>query len=438
MDHFAWREGRLFAEDVPIKRIAECVGTPCYVYATATLRRHYRVFSDAFGDLSPLVCYAVKANGNVAVIGTLARLGAGADVVSGGELKAALRAGVPAERIVFSGVGKTDGEMKAAIDAGVLQINVESEPELARLSALARDLGATVRVALRVNPDVDARTHAKISTGRREDKFGIEWTAAHAVYARAARLPGLRMVGIAVHIGSQLTELAPFRHAFLRVRDLVVMLRADGLAVETLDLGGGLGVPYGDEPMILPSPAAYAEVVRATVGDLGCRLVVEPGRLIVGNAGVLVTRVVYVKEGATRTFVIVDAAMNDLLRPAMYGARHAVVAVDAPADETAERVVDIVGPVCESGDTFVRDYPLPATIAADDLLAIRTAGAYGAAMASTYNARPLVPEVLVNGGDFAVVRKRLTVDELLALQDLPPWLRDTEDASAAPRPSKSA
>lgn len=432
MDHFNYRGERLFAEDVDVADIVAAVGTPVYVYASATLERHYRVFYEALAAFDPLLCYAVKANGNIAVIRTLAGLGAGADVVSGGELAAALRAGVPAQRIVFSGVGKTAEEMAAALRAGVLQINVESEPELAALSAVAAELGLTAPVAIRVNPDVEAFTHAKITTGRRENKFGIEWTAAHAVCQRAATLPGLELRGLACHIGSQLTSLAPFRDAFRRLRDLVAMLEADGHRIRTLDLGGGLGIPHGHEPEPVPAPAAYAEIVRETVADLGCRLIFEPGRLLVGNAGLLVSRVLYVKEGATRTFLILDAGMNDLLRPALYEAYHAIVPVRAP-DPAAEPVTyDVVGPVCETGDTFATERALP-PVAAGDLLAFRTAGAYAAAMASTYNARPLAAEVLVRGDQFAVVGERMHVDDLLARQQLPTWLQEQPRGPAPDR-----
>ncbi len=432
MDHFHYRNGLLHAEEVPIDRLAREVGTPLYVYASATLERHYRVFSGAVADLDPLICYAVKANGNIAVVRTLARLGAGADVVSGGELQAALAAGVPGEKIVFSGVGKTMEEMTAALRAGVLQINVESEPELLALSAVAQSIGVVAPVAIRVNPDVDAFTHDKITTGRRENKFGIEWTAAHAAYTRAAALPNIAVCGVACHIGSQLTSLSPFRDAFRRLRDLVAILRADGHRIASLDLGGGLGVPHGDEPEDVPSPAAYAEVVRETVGDLGCRIILEPGRLLVGNAGLLVTRVIYVKEGATRTFVIVDAGMNDLLRPALYGAYHAIVPVVEAPPEVERTVVDVVGPICESADTFATSRPLP-PVKAGDLLALRTAGAYGAAMASTYNARPVPAEILVSGADFAVVGERLGIADWLRRQRLAPWL---EPHAAAPREAR--
>ena len=425
MDHFQYRDGRLHAEDVPIERIAEAVGTPVYVYSTATLERHYRVFAAAFDGLDASICYAVKANSNIAVIRTLARLGAGADVVSVGELKAALAAGVPADRIVFSGVGKTRDELAAALRAGVMQINVESEPELEALDRIGRSLGVKAPVAIRVNPDVDANTHAKISTGKRENKFGIEWTAAHGVYSRAARMQGIDIVGAAVHIGSLVTDLAPFGAAFHRLRDLVAMLRADGHRVLTLDVGGGLGIPYGAETAPVPTPEAYADVVKGALGDLGCRIILEPGRMLVGNAGVLLTRIVYVKEGATRTFVIVDAAMNDLLRPALYGANHAIVPVIEPAADVELAEMDVVGPVCETGDTFATGRPLP-PVAAGELLVLRTAGAYGAVMASSYNSRPLVAEVLINGDAFAVVGDRVSEDDLLARQRLPEWLKDGE------------
>ena len=424
MDHFQYRDGRLHAENVPIERIAGTVGTPVYVYSTATLERHYRVFADALDGLDASICYAVKANSNIAVIGTLARLGAGADVVSVGELKAALAAGVPAGRIVFSGVGKTEDELVAALHAGVMQINVESEPELEALDRVGRSLGVRAPVAIRINPDVDANTHAKISTGKSENKFGIEWTAAHGVYSRAAGMTGIDIVGVAVHIGSLLSDLAPFGEAFHRLRDLVAMLRADGHHVLTLDVGGGLGIPYGDEMSPVPTPEAYAEVVKGTLGDLGCRIILEPGRVLVGNAGVLLTRIIYVKEGATRTFVIVDAAMNDLLRPALYGANHAIVPVVEPAADVELAEKDVVGPICETGDTFASRRPLP-PVAAGELLALRTAGAYGAVMASTYNGRPLVPEVLVNGDVFAVVSDRPSEDDLLARQRMPDWLEES-------------
>ena len=426
MDHFQYRDGRLCAEAVPLARIAEEVGTPFYCYATATIERHYRVFADAFAGLDATICYAVKANSNIAVIGTLARLGAGADVVSAGERTRALAAGVPPGRIVFSGVGKTGDEMAAALKAGVLQINVESEPELDVLGEVAGSLGVDAPVAIRINPDVDAGTHQKITTGKSENKFGIEWTRARAVYSRAAAMPAISVVGIAVHIGSQVTDLAPFRDAYVRMRDLVAMLRADGHSIERLDLGGGLGIPYGDE--VTPTPEEYAATVKSAIADVDCHIILEPGRVIVGNAGVLVTRVVHVKEGATRTFVIVDAAMNDLLRPALYNATHAIVPVAEAAAGTELREVDVVGPICETADTFGAGRLLPA-MKPGDLLAVRTAGAYGAVMASTYNARPLVPETLVKDAAYAVVRERMSVDAMVALESFPPWLAAPDKAA---------
>ncbi|QNT71363.1 diaminopimelate decarboxylase [Defluviicoccus vanus] len=438
MDHFDYRAGYLAAENVPIRRIAETVGTPVYVYSTATLERHFRVFAAAVADLGALVCYAVKANGNLAVVRALARLGAGADVVSGGELQTALVAGVPAERIVFSGVGKSEEELAAAISAGVMQINVESEPELRLLNQVALAMGCRAPAAIRVNPDVDAHTHEKISTGLSENKFGIDWTAAPRLYARAAAMPGIRLNGVAVHIGSQLTCVEPFREAFHRVRDLVAMLRADGHSIDTLDLGGGLGIPYGNEDGPLPSPVDYAAAIRHALADLRCQLILEPGRLLVGNAGVLVTRVLYVKEGTARTFVIVDAAMNDLMRPALYDAFHHIVPERQPACGVVPRVVDVVGPICETSDTFAAERPLPPVVAGD-LLVIRTAGAYGASMASSYNARPLAAEVMVSGDAFAVVRERETVADLLARQHLPPWFEWPTPATPAATPvAKSA
>lgn len=424
MDFFTYKNGRLHAEDVALDTIAAEVGTPLYVYSTATLTRHFNVFADALRGMNALVCFAVKANSNQAVIRTLAALGAGADVVSGGELKRALKAGIKPHKIVFSGVGKTEAEIEAALKVGIKQLNVESEPELERISAIAQSLGVTAPIALRVNPDVDAGTHEKITTGRKENKFGIEWTRAHEVYKKAASLPGIQTKGLAVHIGSQLLDLKPFRDAYVRAGDLVAMLRADGLNVETLDIGGGLGIPYGDEGEAhAPDPESYAQTVRETVGNLGLELICEPGRMIVGNAGLLVTSVEYVKEGSTKTFLIVDAGMNDLIRPTLYGAFHNIVTVAEPVQGEARVDVDIVGPICETGDTFAKNRKLP-PVKAGDLLAMRTAGAYGAVQASTYNTRALVPEVMVNGAKYAVVRERMEVEDLIALDRLPAWLED--------------
>ncbi len=423
MDHFQYKNGELHAENVPLRRIAAAVGTPFYCYSTATLVRHYRVFRDAMAGLDALVCFAVKANSNLAVLRTLARQGAGADVVSGGELKRALAAGVPAQRIVFSGVGKTPDEMTAALNVGILQFNVESEAELAVLSAVASRLGRRAAVAFRVNPDVDAKTHAKISTGKAENKFGVPWSRARQIYARAAQLPGIEVVGVDVHIGSQLTELGPFDEAFARVVDLVRALRADGHAIRRVDLGGGLGIPYDRAGAPPPHPERYAEVVRRAVSGLDCQIILEPGRLIAGNAGVLVAKVIYVKEGESRRFVIIDAAMNDLIRPSLYDAYHEIVPVRAAAPNAIMAAADVVGPVCETGDVFATDRALP-PLAADDLVAILSAGAYGAVMASTYNSRALVPEVLVDGEAFAVARRRVTAEEWLAFESLPDWLKD--------------
>lgn len=423
MHHFGYRNGALHCEDVPLSRIAEEVGTPVYVYSTATLTRHWTVFTGALKDagLDATVCFATKANGNVAVLKTLADLGAGADVVSGGELFVARHAGVPADRIVFSGVGKTREELAYALDEGIFQINVESEPELVMLDAVAREKGVQAPVAIRINPDVDAKTHEKISTGKKENKFGVEWTQAHALYRKAADMPGIAVKAIAMHIGSQIADLEPFDAAFRRLRDLLAILRADGIAIERLDIGGGLGVPYDREgdPTPMP-PADYAAVIARNLGDLGCRLVLEPGRLITANAGVLLSRVVHRKEGATRTFLICDAGMNDLARPAMYDAFHAIQPVTEPAAGTEREQVDVVGPICESSDVFAKQRSLP-PMQAGDLLVFRTAGAYGATMSNMYNGRPLVPEVLVKDGQYAVVRRRPTWQEMIALESAAPW-----------------
>lgn len=418
MSAFAYKNGALACEDVPLARIAEAVGTPVYVYSSTALEAQYRAFTDAFAGQTARVCFAVKANSNQAVIRTFAALGAGADVLSEGELRRALAAGVPAEKVVFSGVGKSQGEMAFALNSGVGQINVESLPELRQLSAVATRLGKTAHIAVRVNPDVDAKTHAKITTGKKENKFGIDYDVAPAVYAEAAKLPGIKALGIAVHIGSQLLDLAPFRDAFVLIADLAQRLRAEGHDIRRLDLGGGLGIPYRDETP--PPPAAYAAVVKETVGHLGCELTFEPGRLLVGNAGVLVSRVLYVKDGSDRRFVIVDAAMNDLMRPALYEAWHDIRPLTEPAKGASVAPVDVVGPVCETTDIFAKDRILP-PLAADDLVAFGSAGAYGAVMASDYNSRPLVPEVLVKGGDYAVIRPRQSYEDMLGRDHLAPW-----------------
>ena len=421
MDHFLYRDGILHAEDVSIPDIAAQVGTPFYVYSAATLTRHFRLFEEALSWGPHLVCYAMKANSNQAVIRLMASLGAGVDVVSGGEYLRAKAAGVPGDRIVFSGVGKTAGEMRVALEGGIRQFNVESEPELARLSAVAAEMGAVAPVTVRVNPDVDAKTHEKIATGRYDNKFGIPISRAREVYAEAARLPGIAVVGIDVHIGSQLTDLAPFEAAYLKVAELARALRADGHDIRRLDLGGGLGIPYERSNAAPPLPMEYGELIRRTVGDLGCEIEIEPGRLIAGNAGLLVSEVVYVKHGEGRDFLILDAAMNDLVRPAMYGAWHDIVPVREAAPGVDLHPFDVVGPVCETGDTFARGRPMP-PLAEGDLVAFRSAGAYGAVMASEYNTRPLIPEVMVRDDHFAVIRRRPTFDEIIGRDTIPPWL----------------
>ncbi|MFD2056582.1 diaminopimelate decarboxylase [Mesorhizobium calcicola] len=421
MNHFDYRDGVLHAEDVAIPDIAAQVGTPFYCYSTATLTRHYRVFAQAFAGLDALVCYAMKANSNQAVLRTLARLGAGADVVSEGELRRALAAGIPASKILFSGVGKTARELDFALAAGILCFNVESEPELELLSARAAALGKVAPISLRINPDVDAKTHKKISTGKAENKFGIPWQRARQVYARAAQLPGLKVTGIDTHIGSQITELQPFDDAFALLVDLVGALRADGHAIEHVDLGGGLGIPYRVDNNPPPLPDAYAQIVRKHVTKLGLKVMFEPGRLIVGNAGILVSEVIFVKEGDAKNFLVVDAAMNDLIRPTLYDAFHDIrPVVQSPAD-TPRMMVDVVGPVCETGDYLGLDRDLP-RLKAGDLIAVSTAGAYGAVQAGTYNTRLLVPEVLVDGDRFHIVRPRLTYDDLIGLDSVPDWL----------------
>ncbi|MFD1986318.1 diaminopimelate decarboxylase [Mesorhizobium newzealandense] len=421
MNHFDYRDGVLHAEDVAIPDIAAQVGTPFYCYSTATLARHYRVFAQAFAGLDALVCYAMKANSNQAVLRTLARLGAGADVVSEGELRRALAAGIPASKILFSGVGKTAREMDFALAAGILCFNVESEPELELLSARAAALGKVAPISLRINPDVDAKTHKKISTGKAENKFGIPWQRARQVYARAATLPGLKITGIDTHIGSQITELQPFDDAFALLVDLVGALRADGHAIEHVDLGGGLGIPYRVDNNPPPLPDAYAQIVRKHVTKLGLKVMFEPGRLIVGNAGILVSEVIFVKEGDAKNFLVVDAAMNDLIRPTLYDAFHDIRPVVQPPADTPRMMVDVVGPVCETGDYIGLDRDLP-KLKAGDLIAVSTAGAYGAVQAGTYNTRLLVPEVLVDGDRFHIVRPRLTYDDLIGLDSVPDWL----------------
>lgn len=423
MHHFTYKNGLMHAEDVSLAEIAAAVGTPFYCYSTATLERHYRVLSEAFGDQNALICFAVKANSNQAVLATMARLGAGMDVVSEGELRRARLAGVAADKIIFAGVGKTRDEMAYALGEGILGFNVESEPELRALSEVATAMGRTARVALRVNPDVDAKTHAKISTGKSENKFGIPYSDAAELYAEARTLPGIAATGIHMHIGSQITDLQPFRDAFRLMRDLVAELRAAGHELEHLDLGGGLGVPYRHNAEAPPPPDQYAALVKETLGDLGLKIILEPGRMIVGNAGILVCRVVFVKEGADRTFTIVDGAMNDLIRPTLYEAHHDILPVNEESLSAPPLQQDIVGPVCETGDYLALDRNLP-PFQQGDLIAVMTAGAYGAAMASTYNTRRLVPEVLVRGQEFALVRPRQDYQDLIGLDRMPPWLKD--------------
>ncbi|TGN52603.1 diaminopimelate decarboxylase [Paracoccus liaowanqingii] len=421
MDHFQYKHGELHAEDVALSCIAQHVGTPVYVYSAATLTRHFGLFRQALAWTDHLVCFAVKSNSNLAVLKLLGDLGAGMDVVSGGEYLRAKAAGVPGDRIVFSGVGKTIPEMRMAIEGGIRQFNLESEPEMRALSALCAGMGVEVPVAVRVNPDVDAKTHEKIATGRSDNKFGIPISRAIEVYAEAAALPGLRVVGVDVHIGSQLTDLDPFRAAYAKVADLTRALRAEGHAITRLDLGGGLGIPYRRDNSAPPLPLDYGQVIRETVGDLACEIEIEPGRNIVGNAGVLLSQVIYVKRGEDRDFLILDAAMNDLLRPAMYGAHHDIVPLIEPSVGAGVQPYDVVGPVCESGDTFRKGAELPG-MAAGQLVAFRSAGAYGAVMASEYNSRPLVPEVLVQGDHFAVIRARPTYEDMLGRDSIPAWL----------------
>lgn len=421
MNHFQYIDGVLHAENVAVPEIAKAVGTPFYIYSTATLERHYKVFAKAFDGVDAMVCYAMKANSNQAVLKTLARLGAGADVVSGGELRRALAAGIPAERIVFSGVGKTAQEMDFALEAGIYCFNVESEPELEVLNLRAQKLGKKAHVSFRINPDVDARTHAKISTGKKENKFGISYKRAREVYAHAATLAGIEVTGIDMHIGSQITDLQPFRDAFKLLRELVDILRGDGHDIDHVDVGGGLGIPYHEDNNPPPEPTAYAEIVTDELKSLNCRIVTEPGRLIVGNAGILVTEVLYVKDAGDKTFVIVDGAMNDLIRPTLYEAYHGLRPVVMPDKDAPQTKADVVGPVCETGDYLAldRDMAVPKP---GDLFAIGSAGAYGAVQAGTYNTRLLVPEVLVKGDTFHVIRPRGSYEELIALDSVPDWL----------------
>src|ERR1700751_87332 len=421
MNHFDYRDGVLHAEAGSLADIADSIGTPFYCYSSATLERHYRVFTEAFAGEKVMVCYAMKANSNQSVLRTLAKLGAGADVVSGGELKRALAAGIPADKIVFSGVGKTEAELRAALAADIHCINIESEPELELLSRLATEAGRTARISVRVNPDVDAGTHAKISTGKSGNKFGIPLEHAREVYARAAKLPGIEVTGADVHIGSQITDLSKMEIAFRLLAEFVQTLRADGHNISHVDFGGGLGIPYYMDREAPPAPDAYAAMVKRIAHNLGCTLMFEPGRMIVGNAGILVARVIYVKHGDGKNFVIIDAAMNDLIRPTLYEAYHDILPVAQAAPGARTMVVDVVGPVCETGDYLALDRTLPEP-KPGDLLAIMTAGAYGAVQSGTYNTRPLIPEVLVKDDQYAVVRPRVDVEALIAMDRPAPWL----------------
>lgn len=427
MDHFQYKNGELFAEDVAVRQIAMDIGTPCYIYSTATLVRHYQVFAKAVSALDPMICFAVKANSNIAVIATLAEQGAGADVVSVGELRRALVAGVPASKIIYSGVGKSENDLRTALLEGVHQINAESEAELNLLSKVAVELGKTAQVAIRINPDVDAKTHEKITTGKAENKFGIDIALAGDVFDRARKLPGLNVAGVALHIGSQLVDLTPYREAYTRAAQFVKMLRADGHKITQLDLGGGLGITYDDE--VAPSPEAYGKMVHEVVGDLGCAISFEPGRLIAGNAGLLVSQVIFVKDGIDRKFCIVDAAMNDLIRPTLYNAYHDIIPVKEAPEGCQRLKMDIVGPICESGDYLAKGREMP-PLDNGDLLAVRTAGAYAAVMASVYNSRPLVPEVLVSGDTYSIIRRRWTIEDMIELETFAEWQSDSSGVAA--------
>mgnify|MGYP000986785840 CR=1 FL=1 len=421
MNHFLYRDGALHAEDVALAAIADAVGTPFYCYSSATLTHHWRVFAKALEGLDTLVCYAMKANSNQSVVRTLVECGAGLDVVSEGELRRALAAKVDPAKIVFSGVGKSAREIALALDVGIFCFNVESEPELELISAIAASKGATAPIAIRVNPDIDAKTHRKITTGKAENKFGIAWERAEAVYAEAASLPGIRVTGVDMHIGSQITDLDPFDAAYERLADLVRLLRAKGHLIAHVDAGGGLGIPYRHDAPAPPLPLAYGEVVRRRLGPLGAKILFEPGRLLVGNAGVLVSEVIHVKRGAAKTFVIIDAGMNDLIRPTLYEAHHDIRPLAEPGPDTRMVVADVVGGICETGDFLALDRSLP-ELDPGERIAIMTSGAYGAVQSSTYNTHPLAAEVLVRGAEWAVVRPRQTVEELIAMDRVAPWL----------------
>lgn len=427
MRHFNYRDGEMFAEDVPLSRIAEEVGTPVYVYSSATFTRHYNVFADSFSGTKSLIAYSVKANSNIAVLATLAKLGAGADVVSSGELKRAIMAGISADKIVFSGVGKTRKEMREALSAGIRVFNVESSAELRVLNDVALEMDVKAPIAFRVNPDVTAGGHAKISTGKKENKFGIAWSQAENAYAEAATLPGIKIIGVDVHIGSQISDLAPFETAIIKVAGLIKRLRAAGHTISSFDIGGGLGIPYGNNAAVPPPPSEYAALVKRLTKDLDVEMIFEPGRMIAGNSGVLLSEVLYVKRGEDRDFLIIDAAMNDLLRPALYDAFHEIEPVKQPDLEKLE-TYDVVGPICESGDTFTKGREMP-MLDSGDLIVLHSAGAYGAAQASQYNTRPLVPEVLVNGDKYAVIRARPTVEDILKTESFPDWLQIDENVT---------
>lgn len=418
MDHFQYKDGVLHAEGVALTEIAQDIGTPFYVYSQATLERHYQVFADAVKDIDATICFAVKANSNISVIKALSDLGAGADVVSVGEMKRALQAGVPAQKIVYSGVGKSRHDLKTAVQTGIRQINVESEEELAVLNEVAQELGARMPIVLRVNPDVDARTHAKISTGKSGNKFGIDWKRAVEVYQRASNMAGVDPKGLACHIGSQLTDLEPFRAAFRRMKEMVGELRGLGLDVSRVDLGGGLGIPYDEGET--PLPVEYGKLVVEELGDLGVEFEFEPGRMIVGNAGILVSEIIYVKEGLSKTFAVIDAAMNDLMRPSLYDAYHSIVPVHEAGKEAEKQLYDVVGPICETGDTFAKDRLLT-KLKNGDLIAFRTAGAYGATMSNTYNSRALIPEVMVKGDQYSLIRRRIEIEEQINMESFTPW-----------------
>ena len=421
MRHFDFTNGEMFAEDVPLRKIAQEVGTPCYVYSTATFERHYNVFADSFKGIDALVAYSVKANSNICVLATLAKLGAGADVVSGGELARALTAGIAGSKIVFSGVGKTSEEMKAGLRAGIRVFNVESLPELYVLNNAAKELGAIAPIAFRVNPDVTAGGHEKISTGKKENKFGIAWSQAEKAYAEAASLFHIKVVGVDVHIGSQIDDLAPFEAAIEKCKGLVSRLRAQGHIIQSFDIGGGLGIPYGNNSKTPPPPAEYGAMVKRLTADMDVQMIFEPGRMIAGNAGVLLSKVLYVKKGEDRSFLIVDAAMNDLIRPALYEAYHEIEPVKAPGSSYSETTYDVVGPICESGDTFTKSRDLP-EMQAGELIVMHSTGAYGAAQSSQYNTRPLIPEVMVKGDRFEVIRERPAIEEILRNERVPSWL----------------